>query len=534
MTLLLVIACSKEEEGPANPEIEKPVAEVPVAVDDEITTAENTEIIIEGLLENDTSSEFIRITEIDQETVKGGTVVDNRDGTYTYQPPMDFIGEDSFEYSICNTEDTPGCDTATVNITVTAASPSATDDAYEVVEEGSLVINNFLQNDALLDGATVTEVHSEDASGTIELQADGDIFYTAAAGFTGEDIFSYTICDDDQTPACANAEIKIAVIDEGNPVVQDDAVVVSADGGINALDYLLANDDTVDDAVVTSVSQPNNGTTSLTAEGTITYTPAAGYKGTDRFTYTLCDDDMPAYCGTATVEVSVVEPLAFTIPAEIQDYYSQTSFTSDHFMLFEELETLSSSKHNNQLEYIERHDYLYEADASLSDPEYVVLMYTGEQRPRAEYQQGNLSEGETFNTEHIFPQSKLESEIAKSDLHLLRVADVDINSKRSNYPFTAGNGEAKLVNGNSWYPGDQWKGDVARIVMYTHLRYGEEISEVGNLELFLQWNAEDPVSAFELQRNEVIETAQGNRNPFIDNPYLATLLWDGPAAENRW
>ncbi len=27
---------------------------------------------------------------------------------------------------------------------------------------------------------------------------------------------------------------------------------------------------------------------------------------------------------------------------------------------------------------------------------------------------------------------------------------------------------------------------------------------------------------------------QGNRNPFIDNPYLATIIWGGPDAENLW
>ena len=81
---------------------------------------------------------------------------------------------------------------------------------------------------------------------------------------------------------------------------------------------------------------------------------------------------------------------------------------------------------------------------------------------------------------------------------------------------------------------DEWKGDVARMVMYVNLSYGDDFDEVGSLELFLKWNREDPVSAFELQRNNVIESVQGNRNPFIDNPYLATLLWGGEAAENTW
>lgn len=78
------------------------------------------------------------------------------------------------------------------------------------------------------------------------------------------------------------------------------------------------------------------------------------------------------------------------------------------------------------------------------------------------------------------------------------------------------------------------KGDVARIVLYVNMYYDEPISDVGDIETFLKWNVEDPVSEFELQRNDVIEDAQGNRNPFIDNPYLATLIWGGEPAENTW
>ncbi|HER40799.1 MAG TPA: endonuclease I, partial [Salinimicrobium catena] len=112
--------------------------------------------------------------------------------------------------------------------------------------------------------------------------------------------------------------------------------------------------------------------------------------------------------------------------------------------------------------------------------------------------------------------------------------DIVLNETRSNHPFTEGSGSYELINGNSWYPGDEWKGDVARMVLYINLKYGEPISDVGNLEMFLRWNAEDRVSDFELQRQEVIEGAQGNRNPFIDNPYLATLIWGGTPAENKW
>ena len=72
------------------------------------------------------------------------------------------------------------------------------------------------------------------------------------------------------------------------------------------------------------------------------------------------------------------------------------------------------------------------------------------------------------------------------------------------------------------------------MIFYLSIRYDESITAIGNIDLFVRWNIEDPVSDFERQRNNVIEQAQGNRNPFIDNPYLVTLLWGGEDAENLW
>jgi hypothetical protein len=67
----------------------------------------------------------------------------------------------------------------------------------------------------------------------------------------------------------------------------------------------------------------------------------------------------------------------------------------------------------------------------------------------------------------------------------------------------------------------------------------KEFTEDEMIDLFLQWNVEDPVSDIEIARNEYHENtsnyaAQGNRNPFIDNPYLATRIWGGDSAEDLW
>ncbi|WP_417214389.1 endonuclease [Bizionia sp.] len=99
----------------------------------------------------------------------------------------------------------------------------------------------------------------------------------------------------------------------------------------------------------------------------------------------------------------------------------------------------------------------------------------------------------------------------------------------------------------NFYPGDEHKGDVARIIMYMYTRYPNQC-EALNIgfgttdhapfqdmpDVFLKCNAEDPVSQFERDRNEIIYQNQGNRNPYIDNPYLATLIWNGQKAEDTW
>ena len=64
--------------------------------------------------------------------------------------------------------------------------------------------------------------------------------------------------------------------------------------------------------------------------------------------------------------------------------------------------------------------------------------------------------------------------------------------------------------------------------MYINLRYNDKIDNkivIGGIETLLKWNDEDLVSDLERQRNNVIEQAQGNRNPFIDFPQLARSVY---------
>ncbi|WP_255452838.1 endonuclease [Aquimarina sp. RZ0] len=155
-----------------------------------------------------------------------------------------------------------------------------------------------------------------------------------------------------------------------------------------------------------------------------------------------------------------------------------------------------------------------------------------------------------WNREHVYPRSLGNPNLGTSgpgaDAHHLRPADVRRNSNRGSRKFADGSGNSGTTSQGHWYPGDEFKGDVARMMMFMYIRYGNRClpknvgvgqvvtNDVNMIQLFLEWNAEDPVSTLELQRNPIIENLQGNRNPFIDNPAFATQIWGGPQAEDRF
>jgi hypothetical protein len=162
------------------------------------------------------------------------------------------------------------------------------------------------------------------------------------------------------------------------------------------------------------------------------------------------------------------------------------------------------------------------------------------------------TQGTDWNREHTYAKSlgtpNLGTSGPGSDAHHLRPADVTFNGQRGSKKFATGSGHAGDSNGG-WYAGDEWKGDIARMMMYMYLRYGNQCKPTGvgigssgstpddMIDLFLQWNADDPVSQLEQNRNTYHENtgnayAQGNRNPFIDNPAFATQIWGGPQAED--
>lgn len=174
------------------------------------------------------------------------------------------------------------------------------------------------------------------------------------------------------------------------------------------------------------------------------------------------------------------------------------------------------------------------------------------------------NECERYNREHIIPQSVFGSATPMySDAHFVVPSDKYVNAQRGDLPFskvnvpnnTYSNGGKRGSNLNSGYsagyngtvfePIDEFKGDIARMILYFATRYEDlvagwsytmfngtstQVFTNQSLNVLLTWNAQDPVSQREIDRNNAIYTRQNNRNPFIDNNNYVTQIWGLPLA----
>ena len=199
---------------------------------------------------------------------------------------------------------------------------------------------------------------------------------------------------------------------------------------------------------------------------------------------------------------------------------------------------------------------------------------------------GNYNdECDCYNREHSIPKSWFGGSESQPGCDIFHIVPTDgyVNNKRSNYAFgevsstsytydgaklgsaknitiTGGNtiagnaGASVSCSGTVFEPRDEYKGDFARGYFGTMIKWangdyqaftsgdGSKIFSSNystgafgltkyGVALLMKWHRQDPVSQKEVDRNNGIQQTQGNRNPFIDYPYLAEYIWGEKAGE---
>lgn len=221
----------------------------------------------------------------------------------TYTPPLNFVGTDTFTYSVC--DPFGACTAGLVEIDVLPINDPPVGGPDSVVVDGdSTTIIDVLANDTDVDSdvLTVTTIDTTGTLGAVSINPDGTISYTPPVGYNGPDSFTYTVCDPGGLCDVVTVDLVVAPLPDP-PIAVDDSSTGNED--TQQVIAVLANDTDGDGDTLSlsSITQPANGTTVANPDGTVTYAPAAGFNGIDSFAYTVCDPS--GACDTALVTIMV-------------------------------------------------------------------------------------------------------------------------------------------------------------------------------------------------------------------------------------
>jgi VCBS repeat-containing protein len=251
----------------------------PVAEDDVATTDEDNPVTVAalGVLDNDSDPDVgdtLSVTAVDTSGTVGVVSAWDADGSFTYDPNGQFeylqaggSATDSFTYMV--SDGYGGTDTAAGTVTVNGVNdaPVAGNDSAVTYEDTPVIID-VLNNDSDVDvGDTLTvDSVTQGTNGSI-INNGGNITYTPAPGFSGNDSFTYTVNDGNGGTDTATVYVDVTVIE--TPAT----INVQIDKGPMASIFIW--DDTTDEwAIDVDTGEPVDGANHVTSD---TVTVAAGH-----------------------------------------------------------------------------------------------------------------------------------------------------------------------------------------------------------------------------------------------------------------
>ena len=271
------------------------VNDAPAAIDQEVSTSENTpvEIILTG-----TDVEESTLIFSIQTAPAHGTITGSGE-TRVYTPDAGYEGEDSFTF-VANDGDLDS-EPATVSITVTRTNaPPVADPRTLTTDEDSALEVTLTGSDP--DGDPITfELVGNPSHGTLSGAAP-DLTYTPHENYNGSDSFSFVV--NDGLTDSEEATVTIAVVPVNDaPVVETQSVTIVEDTPKSIT--LSGTDIDGDPLTYNIVTQPLHGSLSDSAPN-VTYTPVANYNGSDSFTFKVNDGTIDSSTATVTITITSV------------------------------------------------------------------------------------------------------------------------------------------------------------------------------------------------------------------------------------
>ena len=231
------------------------------------------------------------------------------DGRVSYVPAAGFSGVDTFTYTV-----TDGAATATATVQVTVepqvienTPPQAQDDAVTTAF-GTAVVVDVLANDSDADGDALSVASvTQPSNGSVTVGADGRVSYVPAAGFSGVDVFTYTVTDG---AATATATVRVTVEPEpagpnSAPVARDDLYYYFPNQTLPISPLDNDSDPDGDPLRIVTIEGARYGRVEILDGGlSARYIPGRDFRATERLTYTISD----GRGGTATAFIVLHDP----------------------------------------------------------------------------------------------------------------------------------------------------------------------------------------------------------------------------------
>jgi hypothetical protein len=299
-----------------------PVNDPPDAQDDAATTDEDVPVVVD-VLANDSDADGNLVpssVSVASGPANGTTSVDSGTGAVTYSPAADFNGSDAFTYEVCD-DGSPlpsQCSTANVSVTVNPVNDDPVADPQTVIAAPNgppvtiTLTGSDVDGDSLAFSIVSGPFHGTLSGLTSTGPTSATVNYTPGTSFTETDLFEFQV--DDGAGGTDTATVTITAEDVNDPpTARSDSAFVEPGGTVTTLaggaTSVLANDTDPegDNLTVTTtpVSGPSNGTLTLNADGTFSYTHDGGASTSDSFVYEVCDDGSPVECSTATVSIGI-------------------------------------------------------------------------------------------------------------------------------------------------------------------------------------------------------------------------------------
>jgi VCBS repeat-containing protein len=277
-----------------------PVNDPPVAVTDSAAVDEDSSVTI-AVTANDTDPENSALTVTAVTQGAHGTVTLLAGNQVKYQPAANYFGPDTFTYTVRDPANATAMGTVNVTVNPVNDPPVAVADSVTMPEDSGFAFQPAA-NDTDIDGDTLTVVAvTQSPNGTAAISG-ALVTFSPNANYNGSTSFTYTIRDAGGVERTATVSVTVTPVNDA-PLAGSDTA--STNENVPVTVSVLANDTDIDGGAlsVTAVTQGAYGM--VTTNGTtVTYTPAAGFSGTDSFTYNV-SDGIGGGGGTATGLVTV-------------------------------------------------------------------------------------------------------------------------------------------------------------------------------------------------------------------------------------